>query len=143
MSWTELIAGLAGALSTASAGRPPVPPPPPVNLRRLPPARYEVQSMAEAELETRRMMEEATREMARDLFDAEVAPLQKRVVAAEAKVADIDATVLTRLGEMERLLDAINLKALDAERLEKRLNLMLGLGVALFLMTLWFGLRSL
>jgi hypothetical protein len=99
--------------------------------------------MADAEEETRRMMEEAAREMARDFYDTEVAPFHKRVEEAEAKIVEVDSTVVTRLGEMERLLDAINLKALDAERLERRLHLLIGLVGALFLMTLWFGLRSL
>ncbi|MCB1020896.1 MAG: hypothetical protein KDC27_13270 [Acidobacteria bacterium] len=134
--WEELLGGLADALGGSGgrggAGRPVREP----HVERLPPQ----DEFAQAQAETRRMMQEATREMARDFQDS-VEPLRQRMERAEAKVIDIDSNVISRLDEMESALREINLQALEAERLENKLNALIVLVIALVVITLWLGLR--
>ena len=134
MGWSDLLGGLAEALGgSARPSREP-------RVERLPPRERPIDEVAQAEAETRRMMDEARREMARD-FDEKVAPWRKRVEEFEARVIDIDSTVVTRLDQMERTLGEMNLKALDAERLERRVNALILLVILLLIVTLWLGLR--
>ncbi|MBI1355936.1 MAG: hypothetical protein GC160_16470 [Acidobacteria bacterium] len=105
--------------------------------------------LAQAEAETLRMMEEAAREMARDVaadaarhtVRSELKPWEQRLSATEAKVIDTDAAVLGRLSKMEEALEAIDLKALEAERFELKLNVLIGLVAAVFAAVLFLALR--
>lgn len=137
MSWSDFLGGLADALGS-SASRPAAQP----RVERLPPRERPTDEIAEAEAETRRMMQDAAREMTRDFLDAEVSPWRKRIENAESRVIDLDSNVVNRLNQMERSLEEINFKALEAERLEARMNILIALVVALLIATLWFGLRS-
>ncbi|MCB1020791.1 MAG: hypothetical protein KDC27_12740 [Acidobacteria bacterium] len=135
--WEDLLGGLADALvGGGGGGRGAARPVREPHVERLP-ARDE---LAEAEAETRRMMQEAAREMARDFKDS-VEPLRQRMERAEAKVIDIDSNVVSRLDQMESALRELNLQALDAERLENKLNALIVLVIALVVITLWLGLR--
>jgi hypothetical protein len=141
MSWGDLLGGLAEVLGGgSSAGRGASRPVREPHVERLPQRERPRDEIAEAEAETRRMMQEATREMARDFHEA-VEPLRQRMERAEAKVIDIDSTVVTRLDQVERSLEEIKSRAPDVERLETRLNALILLVIALLIVTVWLGLR--
>ena len=140
MSWSDLLGGLAEALGGPQGGRGASRPVREPHVERLPPRERPRDEIAEAEAETRRMMREAAREMARD-FQETVEPLRQRMERAEAKVIDIDSTVVTRLDKMDRSLEEMNVKALDAERLETRVNALILLVILLLVVTIWLGLR--
>ena len=105
--------------------------------------------LAEAEAETRRMWEEAARETARAVAaDAaistvrgEMRPWERRLAATEAKVIDTDVAVVKRLGKMEEALEAIDLKALEAERFETKLNIVIALVAVMFAAVMFLALR--
>ena len=146
MSWGDFFGGLADAIGGTSGGktggraasRPAREP----AVERLPARGRSTDELAAAEDETRRMMQEAARDMARDFLDAEVSPWRRRIEEAESKVIDMDSNVASRLDKMESSLDEMNRKAFDAERFEARLNVLIALVAALMILVLWFGTRG-
>jgi hypothetical protein len=143
MGWTDLLGGIADVFTGPSGGRGAARPVIEQRLQVLPPRQAPLGEIERAEATTRRLLEDAARDMTVEFYDEEVAPWQKRIESAEAKVHEVDANVVTRLDEMERLLDAMNLKAMDAERLERRVNVLIGLTAASLVATIWFGLHTL
>jgi hypothetical protein len=105
--------------------------------------------VAEAEAETRRMWEEATREMARETATdvaretvrGELKPWEQRLLQTETKVIETDAAVVKRLSRMEEALESMDMKALDAERFERRINVLIALVAAVFAAVMFLALR--
>ena len=141
MGWGELLGGLAEALGGSPGGRGASRPAREPRVERLPPRERPPDERAEAEAETRRMVREAAREMTRDFLDTEVNPWRKRIEETEAKVTDIDSGLVGRFDRIERALEEIHLKTVDAARLETRINALILLVVALLIVTVWLGLR--
>lgn len=143
MSWGDLLGGLANVLGGSAEPRGggasrPAREPRVERIAASPPA----DEIAEADAETRRMMQEAARDMTRDFLDVEVEPWRKRIEVAESKVIDLDSNVASRLDRIESALDDVNFKALQAERLEVRVNVLIALVAVLLALTLWIGLRG-
>lgn len=103
----------------------------------------------QAEAETRKMWEEATREMAREVaadvaretVGVELKPWEQRLLQTETKVIDTDAAVVKRLSRMEEALESIDMKALEAERFERKLNILILIVVVVFAAVLFLAVR--
>lgn len=158
MSWTNMLGNLAamakqneqgGAGKTVPAETPGVERKAPTGqLSDAPGARPEG-VWAQAEAETKRMWEEAAREMARETA-TEVAretvgnqlkPWEQRLLQTETKVIDTDAAVVKRLSRMEEALESIDMKALEAERFERKINVLIAIVVIVFAAVLFVALR--
>lgn len=105
--------------------------------------------LAEAEAETRRMWEEAAAEtarvtateVARETVGAQLKPWEQRLLETETKVIETDAAVVKRLSRMEEALESIDMKALEAERFERKLNVLIVAVVVVFAAVMFAALR--
>jgi hypothetical protein len=84
-----------------------------------------------AEAETRRMLEEAYSEMIDERVDYSVRHMSERVDQASAKVIDLQSNVDGRLDAIGRDIDAIHGQTRDLALLQKKVNVLLGVTVAL------------
>lgn len=158
MSWTNMLGNLAamaqqsqqgGAGKTVPADQPGAPRKPPSGRLSAGPDAKPQGAWEEAEAETRRMWEEATREMARETaaevaretVGAELKPWEQRLLQTETKVIATDSAVVKRLSRMEEALESIDMKALEAERFERKLNVIIGAVVVVFAAVLFLALQ--
>lgn len=105
--------------------------------------------LAEVEAETRRMWEEAAAEtarvtaadVARETVSVHLKPWEQRLLQTETKVIETDAAVVKRLSRMEEALESIDMKALEAERFERKLNVLIVAVVVVFAAVMFVALR--
>jgi len=159
MSWTNMLGNLAamaqqnqqqgGASRTVPAAEPETQRQPPSGQLSDAPGTKPGGVWADAQAETRQMWEEATREMARETAEevaretvsGELRPWEQRLLQTETKVIDTDAAVVKRLSRMEEALESIDMKALEAERFERKLNILIATVVVVFAAVLFLALR--
>ena len=111
-------------------------------IERLPRPDSPADAIAEADSETRRMMEEAEGEMSRGFVGLGDATRAGGVEEAEPAVVDIASTAAPRVNALDRLIENANRQEQKARRFEARLNLVAALLVALMIAALWFGMRG-
>jgi hypothetical protein len=98
-----------------------------------------------AEAETRRMLEEAYSEMIDERVDYSVRHMSERVDQASARVINLESNVDSRLDAIGRDIDAIHDQTRDLTLLQKKVNLLLGVTIALLALCgylLYLSLKS-
>lgn len=95
-----------------------------------------------AEAETRRMLEEAYSEMIDERVDFSVRHVAERVEQASAKVIDLETNVDNRLDRMSRDVEAVYDQTRDLGLLQKKVNVLLGVTIALLVLCSYLLLSS-
>lgn len=98
--------------------------------------------VAEAEAETRRMLEEAYRDMVDERVTMGVRPVEKRINETSAKVIDLETNTHSRLDSMQRTMDDIQLSTGDIEKLGRKANVLLGAVAVIAAMCLYLIYKS-
>ncbi len=106
-------------------------------VERLPPRQAPIDELAEAEAETRRMMEEAERST-REFVGAEAGSGR----GESSPVVETASDAARKPSQIDRLLAETEQRSSEAKRFESRLNVLIALVVALMLAVLWLGLRE-
>lgn len=89
------------------------------------------EEVARAEAETRRMLEEAYSEMIDERVDHGVRRMAERVEQTSTKVIDLEINFNSKLETISRNVEEIQYQTKDLESLQKKVNVLLGVGVVL------------
>ncbi len=100
------------------------------------------EEVAQAEAETKRMLEEAYLEMIDERVEVGIRRVEEQMSRASGKVIDLETQVGTRIDSMHRSLDAIQLHTSDLESLGRKVNVLLAAVVLIAAISVYLLYRS-